>query len=48
MFSKLLMNANIMNEEIFQITKYDINGHGRSHKTLIAKFFIAHSFINRF
>ena len=28
--------------------KYDLKGHGRSHKVLLAKFFLAHSFINSF
>ena len=42
------MNINIMNTQIFHKIKYDLKGHKRSHKNLLAKFFQTHSFINRF
>ena len=40
------MNGNIMNTQTFHKIKYDLNGHGRSLKALLAKLFLALSFIN--
>ena len=37
-----------MNTHIFHKVKYDLKRHGRSHKDLLAKLFLGHSFINRF
>ena len=34
--------------EIFHKIKFDLKGDERSHKALLAIFFLAHSFINRF
>ena len=34
-----------MNTQSFHKIKYDLKGHGRSRKTLLAKFFLAHNFI---
>ena len=43
--SKLYMNANIMNTQIFHSINYDLKDHGRSHKAkILAKFYLAHSF----
>ena len=33
---------------IYHKDDYDLNGHQRSHKAQLAKFLLAHSFINRF
>ena len=35
-----------MNTEMSHKIKYDIKGLGRSHKALLAKFFLANSYIN--
>ena len=40
--SKLYKNINIMNTQIFHDIKYDLKGHRRSIKALLAKFFLAH------
>ena len=37
-----------MNTQIFHSIKYDLKGHGWSHKALLDTLFLAHSFINRF
>ena len=34
--------------QMFHVIEYDLKGNGRTHKALLAKFFLAHSFINRF
>ena len=47
-FIKLNMNAKIIKTQFCQKMKYDLKGHGRPNKALVAKFFLAHSFIKRF
>ena len=42
------MNANIMKAQIFPKIKYYLKDHERLYKALVAKFFLAQSFINRF
>ena len=43
------MNANINKTHYFlHKMKYDLKGHGRSHKVILAKLFLAQSFINQF
>ena len=42
------MNANIMNTHFFYRIQYDTKGHERSHKALLVKFFLAHSFVTEF
>ena len=45
-FNSSLYDANIMKTQIFHKMKSDLNVQGRSQKALLAKFFLAHSFIN--
>ena len=40
--SKLYMNANVINTQIFHKIKYDLNSDGRSHKAFLAELFRAH------
>ena len=40
------MNDNIIKTQIFHKIKYDIKGHVRSSKALVAKFFLAQSIMN--
>ena len=46
-FIKLNMNAKIIQTQFYQKMKYDLRCHGRPNKALVAKFFLAQSFINR-
>ena len=46
--SKLFMNAITLEDSHFRKDESDLKGHERLHKTLFAKLFLAHSFINRF
>ena len=38
----------IMNTQIFHQIKYDLKDHGRSQEDFLAKFCLAHAFINQF
>ena len=38
----------LLKHHFFHKKKYDLNGYGRSHKAILAKLFLAQSFINQF
>ena len=42
------MNAVIKEDSHWHEDEHDLKGHERSHKASLAKFFLAHSFINQF
>ena len=47
-FTKVYKNASIMKTNFLHKIKYDLKGHGRSHKAFLAKFFIAHHLSNSY
>ena len=42
------MNAYIIKRLNFPEDDYDLEGHERSHEAHLAKFYLAHSYTNRF
>ena len=45
---KTIYEECIMNTQIFHKIKYDLKDHGKSQEDFLAKFCLAHTFINKF